>query len=219
MNPTSMRRYISTISGFHRKAPEIDSVFLDILEQFALEKFLSSYQVWSKLKSTDSEMAYKNVNKRIHGLVSLNLIQDAEADGNDINKHNAKYYSLTDYGIYQLFLNKLNELLTREFNTVKFTKAPSPNTLIFFHNYADNLLFESFVYPYFEKETLFAIGNYLLWNLYKYLTDCCYRIKNQMNFIIIIYQLRIHYFIGIRFVDHTKRSYYYISRNNSTLGV
>ena len=179
MDPIAMCRYIYTISGFHRKAPKIDSIFLDILEQFALEKSLSAYQVCFKLKSTDLKMAYKNVNKRIHGLISLNLIQETEA--NNVNKHNAKYYRLTEYGIYQLFLNKLNELRTREYNTVKFTKSPSPNTLIFFHNYADNLLFDSFVYPYFEKETLFAIGDYLLSNLYKYLADCCYRIKNQIE--------------------------------------
>jgi hypothetical protein len=181
MDPSAYNRYISPILNYYRNFPEIDSVFLDILEQFALEKSLSAYQVCFKLKSTDLKMAYKNVNKRIHGLISLNLIQETETEANNVNKHNAKYYRLTEYGIYQLFLNKLNELRIREFNTVKFTKSPSSNTLIFFHNYADNLLFESFVYPYFEKETLFAIGDYLLWDLYKFLADCCYRIKNQIE--------------------------------------
>ena len=41
--------------------------------------------------------------------------------------------------------------------------------------------FETFLYPYFEKDTLFAIGDDLLWHLYKYLTDCCYRVKDQVE--------------------------------------
>jgi hypothetical protein len=44
------------------------------------------------------------------------------------------------------------------------------------------LLFESFLYPYFEKDTLFAIGNYLLWDLYNYLADCCHRIKQKLKY-------------------------------------
>jgi hypothetical protein len=127
-------------------------------------------------------MAYKNVNKRIHGLISLNLIQDTESNDNNTNKHNAKYYSLTEYGIYQLFLNKLNELSIRQLDTIISGKPPSSNTIIFFRNYHNSLIFESFLYPYFKKETIFAIGNYLLSEMYKYLADCCHRIKQKLEY-------------------------------------
>ena len=180
MYPASLFRYISSIQSFHN--PEIDPVFLNILEQFAWEKSLSAYQICAKLKSTDLEMAYKNVNKRIHGLVSLKLIQETESDEIDVNKHNAKYYSLTEFGIYQLFLNKLNGLHIRELDTKKFNEPPSSNTLIFFHNNHNSLLFESFLYPYFEKDTLFAVGNYLLGDLYNYLADCCHKIKQKLKY-------------------------------------
>jgi hypothetical protein len=43
------------------------------------------------------------------------------------------------------------------------------------------LIFESFLYPYFQKDTLFAIGDYLLPELYNYLADCCRRIKLELK--------------------------------------
>jgi hypothetical protein len=182
MDPDGCIRYISIIGSFAKKTPAIDSVSLSILKHFAWERSLSAYQLDVKLKSTDLEMAYKNVNKRVHSLVSLNLIRETEADGNNINKHKAKYYSLTEFGIYQLFLNKLNGLQIRELDTIKFGKPPSSNTLIFFQNYHSSLLFESFLYPYFEKNTLFAIGDYLLLDLYNYLADCCHRIRQKLKY-------------------------------------
>ena len=174
-------RYISNCITFPIRFLETDSDSLDILELFAWEKSLSAYQIYSKLKSTDLQMAYKNVNKRVHHLESLNVVENTEANRDSVNKHNAKYYRLTEYGIYQLFLKKLNGLHIRQLDTIKFNKPLSSNTLIFFRNYHDCLLFESILYPYFEKDTLFAIGNYLLWDLYNCLADCCYRIKENLD--------------------------------------
>ncbi len=182
MNQECSMGYISAIASFAHKAPEIDTVSLDLLKHFAWEKSLSAYQLCVKMRSTGSERAYKNVNKRVHNLVSLNLIQETKADGNNINKHKAKYYSLTEFGIYQLFLNRLNALHIRELDTVKFNKPPSSNTLIFFHNYQNSMLFASFLYPFFDKDTIFAIGYYLLKNLFNYLADCCHKIEQKLKF-------------------------------------
>jgi len=182
MDRSACNRYISIIRNFASKVSEIDSVSLNILKHFAWEKSLSAYQLCAELKSTKLKMAYKNVNKRVHSLVSSDLIQEIEADENNVSKHKAKYYSLTEFGIYQLFLNELNGLQIRELDTIKFNKPPSSNALIFFHNYQSSLLFESFLYPYFEKNTLFAIGDYLLPGLYTYLADCCHRIRQVLKY-------------------------------------
>ena len=91
MNRLLIIRYISELYNVSNRSPEIDSKSLDILELFAWEKSLSAYQICSKLKSTDLEMAYKNMNKRIHGLELLNLIKKTEANKGSVNKHNAKY--------------------------------------------------------------------------------------------------------------------------------
>lgn len=44
------------------------------------------------------------------------------------------------------------------------------------------MLFESFIYPYFEKDTLSAISDLRLWtNLYHYLENCCHIIEHKLK--------------------------------------
>jgi hypothetical protein len=59
------------------------------------------------------------------------------------------------------------------------SKIPS-NVSIFFQNYSNCPLFEAFLYPYFEKDTIFATRDLLLWDLYKYLSDCCHLIEKKL---------------------------------------
>jgi hypothetical protein len=52
----------------------------------------------------------------------------------------------------------------------------------FFSNYINNNLFKLFIYPYIEKQSLNAIGDYGLWNsLYYYLGDCCQLIDYDLR--------------------------------------
>jgi hypothetical protein len=181
MNLECLKKYIYIIQKPYRKSSEIDSVSLDILEHFAWENCLSAYNIYSKLKSTRLEMAYKNVNKRVYTLLSTDLVQKVEINDDNSNKHNAKYYKLTEYGIFQLFLKKREAILINQLDARKYSKI-SVNTVTFLHNYRNIMLFECFIYPYFEKDTLFAAGNYLLWDLYRYLTNCCGRIEQQIKY-------------------------------------
>jgi hypothetical protein len=89
-------------------------------------------------------------------------------------QRSAIYYRLTEYGIYQLFLNRLNSLLVNQSDAGK--GAPS-NALVFFRNYTDSALFKVFLYPYFKKDTLHAIGSVLLRDLFSYLSSCCHSIE------------------------------------------
>lgn len=43
------------------------------------------------------------------------------------------------------------------------------------------MLFEVFIYPYFRKESLFAVGDRLLKELYRYLTSCCEDIEKYLK--------------------------------------
>jgi predicted transcriptional regulator with HTH domain len=79
---------------------------LRILDIFAHHESLSAYQVFSKLKSSFFESAYKNVHKRIQRLQSLLLIEEIK-NKTVRAKHGAKYYRLTEYGIYKLFLDRV----------------------------------------------------------------------------------------------------------------
>jgi hypothetical protein len=177
---TNVSEYISLLIEESRKSTRLDATSLDIIGQFAWEKYLSAYQIYSKLKYTPSKLAYKNVNKRINTLLLSGLIKEAELT--DINnKHRAKYYALTEYGIYRLFLNRLNSFIANQAEVRKERKSsPSSNALTFLQNYSDSSLFQSFLYPYFKKETLFAVGASLLLDLYGYLSTCCESIQRDI---------------------------------------
>jgi hypothetical protein len=179
MNPQTIQRYILELSALYTKNG-VDSKSLDMLEQFAWEKHLSAYRIFSNLKSNRfMKMAYKNVNKRVNALLLSGLIQETEID-DETNTHNAKYYKLTEYGIYQLFLNRLYSINVNQ-SDVRKGKVPSSSALIFFRNYSNSKLFEIFIYPYIRKDSISAIGDYLLLLLYRYLNLCCGRIQKYLN--------------------------------------
>jgi hypothetical protein len=165
---TSIDAYISVLIEASRKSTRLDDTSLDIIGHFAAEKYPSAYQICSRLKSTPQKLAYKNVNKRINTLLLSGLIKETEVTGID-NKHRARYYTLTEYGIYRLFLSRLNYFITNQ-----------ATGLTFFQNYSDSALFEVFLYPYFKKETLLAIGPSLLLDLYGYLSTCCESIERNI---------------------------------------
>jgi hypothetical protein len=125
------------------------------LEYFAWKKAVSSYQICKDLRPTVLRMAYKNVNKRVNTLISLGLLE--QADINDAeNKHKAKYYRLSEYGIYQLFLKSPSSVVIKQSDVRRGNELAS-SASIFFNNYSSCQLFEIFLYPYFSKNTLFAI--------------------------------------------------------------
>jgi hypothetical protein len=88
MNLDEYTSYLDTLSEKNR---ELDRTSLDILAQFASDKYLSAYQICSNIKSTDFKMAYKNVHKRTNTLLSSSLIKETK-----VGKHRAKYYQLTE---------------------------------------------------------------------------------------------------------------------------
>lgn len=170
--------YISSLDTVSRKDAGLDDISLNILEQFAWENYLSAYQIWSNLQSPRFKMAYKNVNKRTNVLFSSGLIQETKVIGG--NKRRAKYFRLTEYGIYQLFLKQLNSLLLTQPRS-RTDREVADASLTFLRNYSDSILFKIFLYPYFEKETLFVIGASILWDLYEYLSTCCHSIERLIN--------------------------------------
>src|SRR6185503_9738869 len=96
--------YISSILDSVSKDPLFDKSLLDTLQHFAWSKYVSSYQIFSNIQDTPWKMAYKNVHKKVNALLSAGLIQKTEIDDIHSNRHKAKYYKLTEYGIYRLFL-------------------------------------------------------------------------------------------------------------------
>lgn len=84
---------------------------------------------------------------------------------------------LTEYGIYQLFLNRLSSIAP---NKIKVEEPPL-NSVAFLRNYSNSVMFQIFLYPYFKKETLLAIGPTILWRLYRHLSTCCHSIESEVK--------------------------------------
>ena len=100
-------------------------------------------------------MAYKNVHRRIRYLFELNLIEEIKKDGGF--KHGAINYKLTTRGLVYLF----SEL---GFN------APSSSKIVL--SYMDNILFTTFLDPYFERRTIRSATYSLSRLIENYLNEC-----------------------------------------------
>jgi hypothetical protein len=116
---------------------EVGDVAISILSGFSQTSVLSAYQIYSSMKT-----AYKNVHKRVQRLESLGLIELATSDA---ASHGAKYYKLTEGGMYKLYLS----------SDVKMRFVLSLSEIIKHHGNLE--IFKTFLYPYFEKTTLIAM--------------------------------------------------------------
>ena len=108
----------------------------------------------SILKESGRTMAYKNVHTRIKRLEKLNLIEKAGKA-----KYGAINYQLTTQGIlYQVsrFVNIDESLSWSDFLPY----------------YSNNVIFETLVLPYFEKDTIKHAGVQLYFAIVLYLGDC-----------------------------------------------
>jgi len=172
-------RYTSSLIEPYRKNTNLNETALNILGQFACEKYLSDYEI-SKLNSASHKVAYKNDSEEINVLSDSGIIQDTEGIVAK-NKHGARNYTLTEYGIFRLFLDRQGSFREDQSVARKDRKSsPSQNALAFLDNYSDSALFEVFLYPYFKKETLLAIDPEILLELYKYLQSCCQSIARSI---------------------------------------
>jgi hypothetical protein len=163
---TDYREYIAEISKFPNRNAEPGSVAIDILRHFLSNDVISAYQIFKNLKSKGRPMAYKNVNKRVQKLRSLNLIKEVKMQ----SEHGAIYYRLTTGGIFNL-------LYKYKFRSVMWLYKDE-----FFQNYGDNIIFKTLVYPYFDRETILKSYDYIsIFELFSYLIRCCEITDNALT--------------------------------------
>jgi DNA-binding PadR family transcriptional regulator len=146
---------------------------LDILELFAQTESLTIAQVTNNIKSTKTERVYKNVYYLIQKLRSSNLIEEEANVDKTKRRHNERYFKLTDEGIYQLFRKMRFHGILIDQLSVKKGGAPVAYVRSFLKYYSNNALFELFLYPYIEKQTISADNIGVLSKLFRYLHNCC----------------------------------------------
>ena len=173
-----LRGYISLVGNYCLNNQDIVRLNLNTLELFLQKECNSVYQIYSYLKSTGLKVSYKNVHKKIRKLLLLQLIEEQEVYE---PKHGAIYYRLSEYGIYYLFLKNLDGILFDQL-ALKKSQIIVFNAPNFLKYYSTNALFETFLYPYFDKGTILSINspNFII-KIFRYLHDCCKEIDNMLS--------------------------------------
>jgi len=163
------KRYNHPIDRLQSIAIKLKDDELDILELFIQTGVLTATQITSKIKSTKLEIVYKNVHSKVQKLKKIKLLKNIKVKG---ARNNEKYLGLTDDGIYQLFLKRQYGILLDQLSIRKGQPHIS-YVDSFLRFYGKNLIFELFVYPYFERQTI-SVDNFgLLQKIFRYVAACC----------------------------------------------
>jgi hypothetical protein len=158
---------MSEISIPDDRSKELDQASEQILSLFLKEYnvSLSTYEIYTRLKSTNFSMAYVNVHKRVKNLLLLDLIREVKVT-EGIQKtslHAAKFYTLTSAGLFYLLYRRRIEV---------FQEGGLKRI---FETYGDHAIFKMFVYPYIEKKTLLDMKGIdpIIIEIAYYLSECC----------------------------------------------
>ena len=176
---SSIRSYVQSLSGVWKKGKAPGPVALDILEMFAHNESLSAYEVFSKLRPTRIKMAYKNVHKIIQRLLSLNLLKKTKKPRSYRNDHNAKYYKLSELGIFRLFLTRHEGIIVDRMSfELSRTIRMDGESIQYL---GDCLLFKTFISPLVEIKLLPVLDISFLLRTYEYLHQCCKGIESILQ--------------------------------------
>ena len=126
----------------------------------------SAYEIYTQ-HGLGKDIDYKKIRRHINKLSAKRLIDKFQTK---TSQHKAKYSKLSMRGIYYLILK--NSIL--------------PDNIIkgILRNYGDNILFQLFLYPYINQDTLLQITNTaLLSKISLFLYECCKRIEDALRLI------------------------------------
>jgi hypothetical protein len=139
MSLSAFTTYISVLKNYKYIGHDTGREQLNTLRQFADKHYISTWDVSARL-----EVDYRNIHKRVMRLQNLEFIEPVvttEVKEKD-NKHGAKYYRITEAGMFQLFF-KIG-IIDTLFETLQTN--------------ANYLIFEALLYPCFEKRTFTALN-------------------------------------------------------------
>jgi hypothetical protein len=124
-------------------------------------------------------MAYKNVHKKIQRFKTLHLIEETEIEGTE---HGAKYYRLTEYGLYLLFLKRIDGVYFDNFKFNKYNKIPDdPVDSSILRNYEHSALFKTFLFPVANWDTITGLKDIVALAFIHYLHNCCKMIDEMLS--------------------------------------
>ncbi|PWU82147.1 MAG: hypothetical protein DLM72_03320 [Candidatus Nitrosopolaris wilkensis] len=151
--------YISTVLRNNVKRISIRDLDRKFLENQLLCQELfygpfSIYNIHSLFKKSGVSIAYKNVHQKVHRVLSLGLLEETRGP---YSVHAAKFYRLS--------LNGWINLIAEGTLTPDYIYEPAIKRY-----YNTNIIFRTFLYPFFELETLTSLEST---DVGTYLENCC----------------------------------------------
>jgi hypothetical protein len=151
------------------------------LLQLYINQVYSVYDIQTYIKTADpsshknihrwilNSYEYKNIHRRIRKLKKLKLIE--EETSKKTSSHGAKYYKLSEKGVYYIFL-KVSSFIGEYLNTTQVFK-------LLHMNYPDTFIFQLFLHPYVDVRTIEEIhGTAHVTSFWRYLRSCCEAIQD-----------------------------------------
>lgn len=161
---------LSTFTNSRRKLTFKQNKIL----QFTADRgSISAYELSKSFPYLKKSIEYKNAKKDLRRLRDLKLLEHdykgkAAADHSKQKTGVKQFYKLSKYGVYNIITSNENML----FGIVK-------NLVL---NYSNHLLFEIFLFPYIEIETLSKnIDSNIFSEIFLYLHKCCKQVEDMVR--------------------------------------
>ena len=167
------KRYdeLKELSIFTNSRRKLTSKQNKILQFTADHGSISAYDLSKHFPYSKKSIEYKNAKKYLRRLRDLNLLEhDYKGKAANHSKHRTgirQFYKLSKFGVYHVITKNENIL----FGIVK-------NLVL---NYSNHLLFEVFLFPYIERETLSKeIDSNIFSEIFLYLHKCCKQVEDMI---------------------------------------
>ena len=188
-----LEEFISNMEHLIPSINDINEEMLDILSLFTFHHQLSIYQIHKIIEKHSRKMTYKNTHKKVVKLIDLRLIEKV-IDAPKINKteldRGAKYYGLSEEGIFALFYNSSVILkpsvyyVQRAFENGKtvedLQEIFSEYKKEIFKNHHNCTFFELFLLSWITIETIENASDKLFDTIRLFLNYCCNLVKDHI---------------------------------------
>jgi hypothetical protein len=188
-----LRKFISNIEHLIPSINDLNEEMLDILSLFIFHHHLSIYQIHKIMEEYSRKMTYKNTHKKVVKLIDLKLIEKV-IDAPKIKKteldRGAKYYGLSEEGIFALFYNSSVILkpsiyyVQRAFENGKtvedLQEIFSEYKKEIFKNHQNCTFFKLFLLPWITMETIENASDKLFDTIRLFLNYCCNLVKDHI---------------------------------------
>ncbi len=174
--------YMFKIAPLIFKLKEINRDTFSLLSLFIFNGPLSIYQINKIYERMDKKIAYKNTHKKVQKLISLKLVE-RETDESKLQDKNpdrgAKYYKLSEEGIFVLFYDSAIHLDTNSFNNILSTVSKNIDNFEvqykkeIFKQYKNCDLFRFFISPWISIDTIENLGEDITIKIMMFLKNCC----------------------------------------------